>query len=300
MITFDRRTLLLGTAGAVLLAACGSDDSSSTTSNSITEVDGPVLFAAFAASGDFVVSGTEQRLVFAVGSPSGGAESDPAKVPASLTFQVVKGNQRTPMGSPVTVDRHADGVPTPYYPLRFTPDSPGVWGVTTTIDGSPAEQAFQVTAPTDTKLIQVGQKLPATPTATVANPLGVDPLCTRQPEPCSLHTTSLDAALATGKPTVVLVATPEFCQTAICGPVLDLLIEQTAAHPELQFIHAEVFKDAKAKGNLSQATLAEIVGTLGMSYEPALWVAAADGTIVERLDNAFDRTEIAAALAKVS
>lgn len=305
--TIDRRTLLLGAAGSALLAACSKGSSTSSTPTD-QATSGAVLFAAFAAAGGYVASGVEQRLVFAVGSATGGTETDLAKVPAQLTFQVNKlgpadasgKRPRIPFGDPITVERHADGVPTPYFPLRFTPDEPGVWGVATTLDGKNAEQAFQVTPASEMKLVQRGQKLPAVKTATTADPLGVDPLCTRLSGPCPFHSTSLDVALQAGAPIALLVATPEFCQTAICGPVLDLVLEQQAAFPTVQFLHTEVYKDARAEGNVNSATTAEIVDQLGLTYEPALFLATPDGTVVERLDNSFDRGELRNGLTRIA
>lgn len=307
MVTVNRRTLLLGAAGTMLLAACGSDGSGDDQAASSRAGD-PILFAAFAAQAGYVASGVEQRLVFAIGSPAGGAETDLTKLPETLTFQPTRqgppdaAGQRTrePVGDPITVERHADGVPTPYYPLRFTPDRPGVWGVTTTIDGAQADQAFQVTAADEVKLVQVGQNLPAVATATTADARGVDPMCTRLAGPCPFHDTSLDVALGAGRPIALLVATPEFCQTAICGPVLDLLMEQQGAFPAVQFLHVEVYKDARATGNIARAKTAEIVSALGMNYEPGLFLATPDGTVVERLDNAFDRRELREGLTLVS
>ena len=36
------------------------------------------------------------------------------------------------------------------------------------------------------------------------------------------------------------------CQTGICGPVLDVMIDVAADYPDLQFIHAEVYTDNTA------------------------------------------------------
>ena len=63
------------------------------------------------------------------------------------------------------------------------------------------------------------------------------PACTTQ---------SLTAAIAAARPIAFLVGTPEFCQTGVCGPVLDLLVEQAPDHPEIQFVHAEVYTNVEA------------------------------------------------------
>src|SRR5260370_39071776 len=68
----------------------------------------------------------------------------------------------------------------------------------------------------------VGSSASRAPSPTKQNPLGVDPICTRQPA-CPLHTVSLSDVVGTGRPVAVLFATPALCQTRYCGPVLDEL-----------------------------------------------------------------------------
>jgi hypothetical protein len=46
------------------------------------------------------------------------------------------------------------------------------------------------------------------------------------------------------------------------------------------------------------AELAPAMSAYNLSYEPALFVAKPGGVIVDRLDNVFDRAELAAALDK--
>jgi hypothetical protein len=62
----------------------------------------------------------------------------------------------------------------------------------------------------------------------------------------------------------------------------------------IQVIHAEVYVDDKAK------VTTPVVDALGLTYEPALFLARADGTVVERLDYIFDASELGAALARLS
>ena len=94
------------------------------------------------------------------------------------------------------------------------------------------------------------------------------------------------------KPVVLLVSTPAFCQTAICGPVLELLVDRSEALTDrATVIHAEVYTDDTASETSST------VDALGLRYEPSLFVAAADGTVRRRLDYTFDAVELDDALA---
>ena len=92
-----------------------------------------------------------------------------------------------------------------------------------------------------------------------------------------------------------MISTPQYCQTGVCGPVLDLVMEQAAAQPGITVVHAEVYVAPDGGGDPAAGGLAPAVGAYGLTFEPSLFVARADGTIVARLDNVFDRVELAAA-----
>src|SRR5262249_37321735 len=147
---------------------------------------------------------------------------------------------------------------------------------------------------------QVGDKLIAVDTPTTTDHRGVDPICTRMPQICALHDVNLTDALKAGKPIAFMISTPEFCQIGVCGPVLELLLEQHDKQPQFTMTHAEVYQHVDPTQGITNAQLAPAVQAYNVTYEPALWVAKPDGTIVERLDNVFDRAEIADALSKVN
>jgi hypothetical protein len=294
--TVSRRSVLVGGAALALLTACtkSSDDSASTSQLSLApDGDTRVLIANFAYGDNYLITGAPQRMTFLVGV--GGAPTTDA--PPELSFQLSKdGND---VGEPIVVPAHNDGVPVPYFPLRTTFDEAGLWIATAQIDGAPATQSFQVSEPGEVALVQPGGAMKPLDTPTVDDHRGVEPICTDSPE-CPLHSQTLTAALGTGQPVALLVGTPAYCQTGLCGPVLTLLVEEAPNHPDIQFVHAEVYTDAQAVGDVNNATLAPIIDTYGLTFEPSLFVADATGTVRTRLDNVYDRTELRDALASVS
>lgn len=58
-------------------------------------------------------------------------------------------------------------------------------------------------------------------------------------------------------------------------------------------IHCEVYPDDQGP---TSGSLAPIVEALGMEFEPSLYLIGADGIVIDRLDNVFDRAELTAAL----
>ena len=128
------------------------------------------------------------------------------------------------------------------------------------------------------------------------NNLQINPICTKSSGPCSLHTKSLDESLSSSTPTVLLVSTPRFCQTDVCGPALDILIKQSELlDGKLSIIHAEVFKEPE-KQNFS---LAPVVGAFGLTFEPSLIVANSEGVVTSILHFAMDTEEVSEALSTV-
>lgn len=143
-----------------------------------------------------------------------------------------------------------------------------------------------------------GSPLPSVSTPTPANAAGVSPICTRDPQ-CPWHTFSLDQRPA-GKPMAVLVATPAFCQTAVCGPVLDVLL--AAAPPfadRVDFLHVEVFAE-RPKGRIESTPVSPGVKAFGLASEPALFLVGADGVVRERIDGIYGRAEATEALQRLA
>ena len=107
----------------------------------------------------------------------------------------------------------------------------------------------------------------------------------------TLHDVTLAAALGEGSPIALLVATPAFCATAVCGPVLDVLLAVQGQVPDVRYLHAEVYENPLAVDNVAEATPTALTQDLGLTYEPSLFLIGADGVLVDRLDNVYDETE---------
>lgn len=117
-----------------------------------------------------------------------------------------------------------------------------------------------------------------------------------EPDP-ALHALSLDTALSNGRPTVVAFATPAYCTTASCGPTLDVVESVMGGHPDVDFIHVEVFDlEGARSGSLDpvEATLA-----WGLPSEPWVFVVSTDGVVSARFEGALGADELERALAAV-
>ena len=295
----SRRVFLAGAGSVAVLAACGGSDTpsgsaSGTASPGPKSAGGRVLGAGFAdgfSAPSVLVAGLAQRLPLVVFDADGSPVREGG--PDSFEVAVLRNNA---IVATSTVTRHSSGIPTPYYPLTFTPTEAGDYEARAAF--SSRAMPFKVATRDTVKLVQVGDPLRPVATPTLTDARGVNPICTRSPKPCPFHTTTLTDAIAARKPTVFVVSTPGFCQTAICGPVLELLIDLAPGLPRFQFIHAEVYVEPNKKISGAPKTT-DAVSVYGLQYEPSLFVADADAIVRARLDFSWDRAELDAALAQV-
>lgn len=197
-----------------------------------------------------------------------------------------------------TVPLRGDGIITPYYPLEFTFDAAGEYRADLPEYPEVGHVPFLVLEAGTVTIPQVGDQLPVVPTPTFDDAKGIADICTRAID-CPFHEIDLVDAAPDDKPTVLLIATPGFCQTDICGPVVDLLMDEAADRDDLNVIHAEVYVDPADFQTGGFPDLAPIVAEIGLPFEPALFVADADNRIVARLDTTFDRSELLDALSLV-
>ncbi len=300
-----RRTFLLGglATGSFVLAACGGDDGADDTSADgvVTRPEGvdattlAFLVATFPdgfRQAPTLVAGPEQRIAFVVADQ---IDNMRESAPATIDLRVTRDEA---VILETTIEQHVDGIITPYYPAAITFDTIGTYRAELPEFPEVAPVDFVVVEPSEVAIPQAGDSLPAVPTPTDRDALGVDPICTRAIA-CPFHEHDLAEVVGNGRPTILLVATPGFCQTDICGPVVDLLIDEASERNDLDVIHLEVYVDPSEFASGGFPDLVPAVATLALPFEPALFVADADGTIAARLDTTFDRRELRAALALV-
>ncbi|MFN0027400.1 MAG: hypothetical protein ACKV2O_09520 [Acidimicrobiales bacterium] len=194
--------------------------------------------------------------------------------------------------SQLVAQRRSDGLPRAYYAFDINVNQPGMYSLKPDVGNGDQEQLFTVVEAGSLGFPAAGDPMPGFDTPTMADPRGVQPVCTR-PEPCPFHQVTLTEALASAKPVAYLVGTPAHCQTAICGPVLDLLIEAAKEFPQVTYIHSEIYADEDG------TAIAPAVEALALPFEPLLYLVGADGVVTRRLDVIYDRAELKAALTEL-
>ncbi len=289
---------MLGGVAAGLLGACGASQASPT----------PQLVALF--SPDHVIAaGIRQRVPFAVVDLGDLTIDDDAELPVrvlldgevidstSVVGRVVEHGHVDPEAEPD--HQHADLLR--YFALRTMLPEPGVYDIEVDFgpDAGSGRLPVQAFDPSEVPVVVPGAKLPAISTPTISNPEGISPLCTRAPEACPFHEHDVADVLAEGRPLALLVATPALCLTAYCGPVVETMIDVAPDFGDVSFVHLEVYANAsEVGGNYDDPAieLAKPVTDLGLAFEPSLILVNASGTIIDRIDNIYDRDELSTAL----
>jgi hypothetical protein len=283
---FLRQLAAVGAGG--MLAACSGASSSSPQASadpspSTSSDPGAAAIRAVApgATADLaVVAATYEQLIdqpnpFVFGlftleqEPIDGASAQLYAVPAT----------GEPLGPWQAEPSSADVPPGGLYTVPVELSSTGLHEmVVVTADGRAGVAAVEVRDAASSVLPAPGEQAQAVATPTTEVPLGYDRVCTRSPEPCGMHEISLDEALAGDAPVVLLFATPAFCQTAVCGPTVDV-VEQVRRRgfEAVTFIHCEIFADAGE-------TLGDPVVAWDLPTEPWMFVIDRGGAIVRRAD----------------
>lgn len=138
----------------------------------------------------------------------------------------------------------------------------------------------------------VGDPAPRIHTPTAGEVGDIAEIETRIP-PDSMHGT--DFADVVGKePVVIVFATPQFCQSRVCGPTVDIVEEVKAKIGDrAAFIHMEVFNDNDPSKGLRPQLRAFKLPT-----EPWAFVIDRDGKVAARLEGAFGAEELTEAVEK--
>ncbi len=264
---------------ALMSTACGTDEQSAT--DQLTVV----------ASSPGAVAVGEQRVLMVIADPEGSLAGSPTD-PATATFRSPDGTEYPDV--PTRWVWGIEGV-RGFYVATFLFESAGLWEVSLAIqEGRAQPAAFQVSE--QAVVPEVGTRAPRSRSATSAD-APIDQISTDpDPEP-SFYELSLADAVVNGRPTVIVFATPAFCQTAVCGPMLDLVKVLAPDHPDADFVHVEIYENFDDP----QGQLVEVAAVTewGLQTEPWVFVVDADGTVSARFEGAMGAGELEQALADV-
>ena len=314
----------------MVLAACGGGDGESvdqpTTTTSPAAPPGPVKIDAQVASFDLVagkpqrvliglgatggrvVAGGEVEVFFAfIGEGDGKSATGTLGEPTRAIFQPIIGQPRPTTGG-ARVQRPSEGVGVYAVPAT-TFDRAGRWGLLANIpvDGKTVQAQGTFTVGTAHQVLAVGEPAPRTVNplagATGVAPAAIDSRANDGgpvPDP-TLHSTTVADALGTGRPVIVVVSTPVYCESQFCGPVTEEVEKLAPAFKDrATFIHLEVWEDfEKQKVGKAAAEWVTTKGTGGLQ-EPWVFVIDRNGSVAHRFDNIAGEAELRGAIEAVT
>lgn len=143
-----------------------------------------------------------------------------------------------------------------------------------------------------------GEKSPRVHTQTVEDVGGdLSKIDTRVP-PDQMHKVDF-ADVLSKKPVVMVIATPQLCQSRVCGPVVDIaeqVREETAEEgKDVAFIHQEVFNQNDPSKGVQPPLRA-----FHLETEPWVFVFDRQGKVSARIEGAFSAEELRQAVHQVT
>ena len=171
-------------------------------------------------------------------------------------------------------------------------DEPGTyWLLAEPVGGDKKIQAVgNVVVKERTQAPDVGDPAPASDTPTLANAT-IEQLTTANEPDLELYRSSIAEAVAAKEPFVVAFATPKYCTSRTCGPVVDVVSAVRERHPGLRFIHVEIYE-----GNDPTKGENRWVREWKLPTEPWIFVVGADGKIRSRFEGTASVRELDAAV----
>ena len=202
--------------------------------------------------------------------------------------------------------RDEDGTPLGTYDLEFVPTVPGVRGIYAGYFDIPAAGVYQLsikqegydeTAPTgfvavdNPPMVGPGDPAPESDTRTSADVAELS-LITSDPEPDpALYQLSVAEAVSNDRPTVVIFATPAFCATQTCGPMLSQVKDLRFDYEGIDFVHVEIYDDLQVE-DTQDLLVVDAVVEWGLPSEPWTFVVGADGVVIAAFEGALNDDEL--------
>ena len=182
----------------------------------------------------------------------------------------------------------------PYWVVYPQVPTAGYWGlgaIVTLPDGTRTQAQFTIGVTSTVSAPDIGQTPPASHNRTLATEPDIAKLTSdASPEP-GLYQLTVADALKSGKPTVVTFATPAYCTSRLCAPMVNSV---KAVYRQLKgqvnFIHIEVYK------SFNPLVYADELEQWRLVSEPWTFVLDKNGKVAARLGGPVSPRELTAAL----
>lgn len=295
-----RYAAALALAGCFIAAGCGGSSSA--------DREEPVagsLEALWRAPGEDVaiVPGSEDfapgpvRLTFLVVDGQGRLVTRPtARIWLSRGLKARPYARTRARAEPIGVGEVEPGEAKAIFVTHFAVEKPGTyWVLAEPVGGRKIQAVGNVIVRKKTLAPDVGDPVPASQTPTLATaPLSA--LTTATEPDRALYRRSIAENVRGGRPFVVVFATPKFCTSRTCGPVVEVVsaVRRRHASSKLDWVHVEIYEgNDPAKGENRW------VREWKLPSEPWVFLVGADGRVRARFEGTVSVRELDAAVRRL-
>jgi hypothetical protein len=279
------KVLIMMPVALLLAAACGGGDSETRATPSPETTGTAELFPVFASSE--LVVGDNRFLLGLLDSNDAPIGSPDINIRAKFYFDTEEKPRTETDLDFIWIDKPVRGL----YAAQVTFDAEGQWITELDIEGdgfdSTVRSGFPVLPESMTPAL--GRRPPASDTPTADDVEELSEISTdKHPDP-AFYQVSIADALESGKPFVVVFATPEFCVSQTCGPMLDIVRDVSDAFPDMTFIHVEPYDLDKTPEELVPV---ESAVEWGLPSEPWVFVMDGDGLVTAKYEGVLSTGEL--------
>ena len=251
----------------------------------------------------------EQRVAFLLAGPRGIIQAPTAQV-SPVFLDANDGNPGM-----TTATEQAEFHLWPYgvrgaYTTQLNFDRPGRWRLDIEVEGEagPAQVQLKLDVAEMVGIPEIGTLPPTGNNKTLDTVPGLEHLTTHYEPDADLYRMTIDQAIESGLPSVIVFATPAFCTSPTCGPQVETVSQLKNLHPgEATFIHVELYDNPiEIQGDLSRAELVPFAQDWGFTAIPGwfneswVFVLDAQGRIHQRFEGFTTVEELEGVLAAVT
>ena len=250
------------------------------------------------ASTDLAVG--DNRVVFGVIVQGQGALRD-EKVQVQ-TFYLTAGGPEGPKQTASASFQRWPGGAGGAYVANLSFDRPGDWGLgieASRPDGSLIRASVKVKVKETSATPSIGSAAPRSLNKTADDVSDLTDLTTdTDPDP-DLYRMTVAEALDDGVPLLVGFATPAYCQTATCGPQVDVLKQMKDRYSgRINIIHVEVYDNPPEirDAGIEAGRLTPVMAEWGLPSEPWTFVVDGDGIVRAKYEGFVGADEMRSAI----
>ena len=224
--------------------------------------------------------------------------ADAARTQVKVRFYKLEGDQGTLIGEE-EARYYGEGLGSRgTFIIHPTFDRPGPWGLEVLAQrpGKPATaQRLTVEVTAEGNAPPTGAQAPRSKTPTVHDTDDLKTITSASTPDPTLYQLSVDQAVSNGKPSLILFATPGFCETAVCGPGVDVLTRLAKNFGDkVNAVHVEVYQYP-----FEQLKPVAAMQEWGLKSEPWLFLVDKNGKIAGRYEGGITYQELEPEVARL-